>query len=326
MKKNKNFVSRDFFDNFLKNRETENLDLIDNIERFFLKKRGYIVDKPKESSKVILLLSGGLDSIVAWAFLMDVCKYIVYPVVVKHKKFNLLSPEFRSINYFSKYFSKTYNSKYVKPFYLTASTRPKEKQMFIGKENLSGADILNNFQLNSHFLQNDSNIVVFEPQNVDPYLKSFYGLIYAQYLNFRHGLDIKDIFIGINASDGLLASSQSLTSIRSTMLAMCTSTNKYDWSFSSPFFEREFGSMADKSGVIRVGHELGLPLEKTWSCYKKNNILQCGNDCISCVNRRHSFDKAKVKDETFYSFSIKKRMFAALNFRLNKFLKFLQNS
>ncbi len=323
MKKNKDFVSRSFFNNFLKNRETEDLNLIENLDKLFLKKRGYVIEKPKESSNVILLLSGGLDSIVAWAFLMEVRKYTVYPVFVKSKKFNLFSPEFRSIRYFSKYFSKKYGKKYVKPFYLTVSTQPKEKSMFIGKENLSGVDILNNFQLNNHFLENGSNIVIFEPQNVDPYIKSFYGLIYAQYLNFRHGLDVKDIFVGINASDGLLASSQSLTSIRSTMLSMCISTNKYDWSFSSPFFERELGSIMDKSSVIRIGHGLGLPLEKTWSCYKKNNILQCGNDCISCVNRRHSFEEAKVKDETFYSFSIKKRLFVALNFRLKKLLKLL---
>lgn len=316
-------VSKKQFNNFLKDKKTENLELINVIEKFFIKKRGYVIKKQKKGSRVVLLLSGGLDSIVAWAFLMDFYGYIVYPVVIRDKKNNFFSAELRSIKYFSKYFSKKYAGKYVDPYFLTASTYPKERSNFINKRNLKTTDILNNYGVNSHFLKNDSNVVVFSPQNIDPYLKSFYGLIYSQYLNFAANLGISDIFIGINSSDGLLASSQSLTSIRSAMLSMCTSSGSYIWNFSSPFFERETGAFLDKSAVISLGFQLGVPLEKTWSCYKKKGFFQCGNSCISCVNRKYSFEKAGIEDKTIYISSLKSRLIGALKFRFRKIFNFL---
>ncbi|MFH2112087.1 MAG: 7-cyano-7-deazaguanine synthase QueC [Candidatus Bathyarchaeota archaeon] len=53
-----------------------------------------------------------------------------------------------------------------------------------------------------------------------------------------------------------------------------------------------------KSGIIREAVRLGVPLEKTWSCYLQGPI-QCGR-CESCVNRRNAFRDAGVPDPTEY--------------------------
>ena len=53
-----------------------------------------------------------------------------------------------------------------------------------------------------------------------------------------------------------------------------------------------------KTDIVRRGAELGLPFEKTWSCYK-GGALHCGR-CGTCVERREAFDLADVADPTEY--------------------------
>ncbi|MEM2001480.1 MAG: 7-cyano-7-deazaguanine synthase QueC [Candidatus Methanomethylicaceae archaeon] len=53
-----------------------------------------------------------------------------------------------------------------------------------------------------------------------------------------------------------------------------------------------------KSDVIRLGKELGVPFEMTWSCYKGGE-RHCGV-CESCINRKKAFLEAGVLDPTVY--------------------------
>lgn len=54
-----------------------------------------------------------------------------------------------------------------------------------------------------------------------------------------------------------------------------------------------------KSEIVRLGHDLGVPFEETWTCYKGHEA-HCGK-CGSCRERREAFEIAGVPDPTIYA-------------------------
>ena len=56
----------------------------------------------------------------------------------------------------------------------------------------------------------------------------------------------------------------------------------------------------EKSDVIRLGVELGVPLELTLSCMNPKDGLHCGV-CSKCRERRDAFNEAGVEDRTRYA-------------------------
>jgi 7-cyano-7-deazaguanine synthase len=60
-----------------------------------------------------------------------------------------------------------------------------------------------------------------------------------------------------------------------------------------------FASM-DKSDVIRLGVELGVPLELTLSCMNPRDGRHCGQ-CSKCRERRDAFAEAGIDDPTTYA-------------------------
>ena len=53
-----------------------------------------------------------------------------------------------------------------------------------------------------------------------------------------------------------------------------------------------------KGDIVKLGAQLKVPFEKTWSCYEGNEI-HCGG-CGTCVERREAFAQAGVCDPTIY--------------------------
>ena len=54
----------------------------------------------------------------------------------------------------------------------------------------------------------------------------------------------------------------------------------------------------DKAAIVREGMRLGVPFERTWSCYRGGE-RHCGR-CGTCVERREAFALAGVADPTAY--------------------------
>ena len=53
-----------------------------------------------------------------------------------------------------------------------------------------------------------------------------------------------------------------------------------------------------KDGIVKVGSEIGVPFELTWSCYK-GGVHHCGQ-CGTCLERKEAFALANVADPTIY--------------------------
>jgi 7-cyano-7-deazaguanine synthase len=53
-----------------------------------------------------------------------------------------------------------------------------------------------------------------------------------------------------------------------------------------------------KPDIVRLGSELGAPMELTWSCYREGEV-HCG-ECEACQHRRFGFSEAGVVDPTEY--------------------------
>jgi 7-cyano-7-deazaguanine synthase len=60
-----------------------------------------------------------------------------------------------------------------------------------------------------------------------------------------------------------------------------------------------FSSM-EKSDVVRLGVELGVPFELTLSCMNPRGTMHCGQ-CSKCRERRDGFHEAAVADPTTYA-------------------------
>ncbi|MCA9248388.1 MAG: 7-cyano-7-deazaguanine synthase QueC [Planctomycetales bacterium] len=55
----------------------------------------------------------------------------------------------------------------------------------------------------------------------------------------------------------------------------------------------------DKGDIARIGHELGVPFELTWTCYKGGD-RHCGR-CGACQERREAFGKHGIADPVEYA-------------------------
>lgn len=78
--------------------------------------------------------------------------------------------------------------------------------------------------------------------------------------------------------------------------AMAVAAKLCDWSeieLLHPFVD------ITKADIAKLGSQLGVPYDITWSCYKGSDI-HCGK-CGTCVERREAFELADVQDPTQYA-------------------------
>lgn len=289
-------ISEELFWEKLKKRKYEDIDAIKNIENFLIKKRGYIFKMPKAGSSVILLVSGGLDSTITWALLMDYFKLKVYPLFF-HRGIKRWKKEKKALDFFSNLYSKKYPNYFVKPYEISVNLPIPEFEKFRYHpqfifENLKMKK--NNFDFSKLELA----------QTIQPYLYPFLGLNYAYFLKYTQNININTVFNSVLPGDGTVVFSQTFTALRSTLLSFCLGTFNFNWQFASPVFEKEIGLWIEKSDLIKIGEKFNLPLNKTWSCYY-DYFFQCG-ECLTCFSRRLEFKKAGVKDKTLYITDIKK--------------------
>ena len=73
-------------------------------------------------------------------------------------------------------------------------------------------------------------------------------------------------------------------------------TAVYEGSGKQLSIEAPFVGM-NKAGVVKLGLEIGVPYELTWSCYEGNDE-PCGK-CGTCIDRIAAFEANDVKDPIY---------------------------
>lgn len=84
--------------------------------------------------------------------------------------------------------------------------------------------------------------------------------------------------------------------------AMTHAANVCDWWENSPPYIDHLHApflRKTKADIVSIGRDLGVPFERTWSCYEGGEI-HCGR-CGTCVERREAFWLAGVDDPTEYA-------------------------
>lgn len=307
------------FQKFLKQHPFEDLKTIETIDNFFRSKRGYVSKMPIKGSDIIHLVSGGIDSIVSWAILMDKYGLRVHPVCVNTGQKRHIQ-EIKSIEYFSKIFKKRYPNLYVKPFNLTyPMSAPEISKSLRGNlsKTLDPQVLKNNFDPKT-------NTITITRKYLFPAFFPYPAALASLFFELQRNLKIRTIFCSILPTDGVYNSSQTLTSIRAASFSLCAFTGDYNWQVISVCFEKELGLFFNKSDLIKWAYKHNLKIENTYSCLKGTKY-HCGK-CIVCLFRKESFAKARIKDNTEYLDYNKekkeKRIIALIKILLIPFKKF----
>lgn len=306
---------RRFIDN-LRKRKLENLSVIKQIEKTLLKQRGYIFRMPKRGSSVILLLSGGLDSIICWGILMEELGLHVYPLSFDLGEKRARKEE-KSINYYSKFYQDRYNGLYHPPIRLSLGGKNISIPMEEAIRKLHPEIIVNSFTGSDKLSDINVSFGTF-------LLLPVYAKLYAEFLRHTENLYIRNIFCAVTARDGFGVAHQTFTSLRSVMHYLCATSGDFSWQFTSVIFEKETGLYFDKSNLVQWARSHNISLGKTWSCYYSKRYQCGGSDCVACLARREAFTQVGMTDETVYKSIADQALFQTINYKIrslrNKFM------
>lgn len=272
----------------LYSKKWENVKVMRGVERILREKRGFVFRMPSPGQPVILLLSGGLDSIISWAILLKRYQLKVFPVYLIRGKRSDGKREEYAIDYYAAKYKEKYSTMYNPPHKLPVSmfefTDPYNDLIGYLHPQVIIDNLLPDGSLKPSFVLGHFSLF------------PFLGFLYAKFLHAREYIDAKTIFCGTTFSDNV--SYRSLTSARSTMLTLNLLSGENNWQYTSVAYEPTIRSLLTKSDLIRWASEEGIPLDRAWTCIRRNK-LQCG-DCLACISRKRAFQEAGVADLTPY--------------------------
>jgi 7-cyano-7-deazaguanine synthase in queuosine biosynthesis len=256
----------------LEDKPNEDIELLNILDTFLIKRRGYVVKMPSEGSAVAVCMSGGADSIVNIDILLREFKLNVYPFFVDRGQKNYVY-EKQAVDYFDSLFHKNYPDLYHPV-----------REIQVTTPGLVYKSLLTHELTKDHISYPSRNSIIF-----------LTGAEYAYSLR-TEGVNIHHLFAAHVSSDTSMHCS--LTWTRLTNLTICHIMNDYQWQFISIPIERELGNFYDKDVLVRYAQQHDLPLELTRTCVMSSEI-QCGK-CPCCWDRRRCFAEAGIKDATSY--------------------------
>lgn len=270
----------------------EDKELLKLLNSIFINKRSYIFRFPKKNQAVVLLLSGGMDSVCLWYLLTHVYKLHVYPL---HFSSPLESKgQTASLNYFSRFMKK------FTPSHFHPITTIPDDSLFSAQKELKTLSYAHDapFIVENLVLHTDTKQARIHNINNPGRLGrfAFRAYEYALKLRYQNNLDISTIFTGVMPDDSTIVRESTLTVLRSINLSLCLILGDFRWQFTAPF-EKNF--YYTKASLLRKLAKMKFPFEKTWSCDRKGSI-HCGI-CLSCRHRKEIFKQARIPDRTGYA-------------------------
>lgn len=102
-----------------------------------------------------------------------------------------------------------------------------------------------------------------------------------------------NLVVGVHHADHALYPDCRPAFVRAMQATINTSLDGITIQLQTPFLA------IDKADIVKVGADLGAPMELTWSCYEGGTV-QCGT-CGTCRERRRAFADAGILDSTIYA-------------------------
>lgn len=245
------------------------MDEIKSFEKFLIKKRGWISRWPK---RAVFLYSGGLDSTITIARLLEERAVELFPLFINRGQTNLIF-ERRAVRFFENYFLNKYGNIFHDLVEININVPPEEI-----KNRLKKYVTKFGYPLRNTILQ-------------------MIGIQYAVSLSCDSKQRISTVFCAQVPDDPFPHST--LSTLRTTTIDVCQSLGEWDWQITSPNIDPFlYDSKTDKKDIVQWAHKQRLPIEKTRSCYSAGN-LHCGV-CLACKRRKEAFIEANVVDKTKY--------------------------
>lgn len=111
-------------------------------------------------------------------------------------------------------------------------------------------------------------------------------------IGYATSLEANHVFFGAHFSDRGVYPDCRKEFVQAFEMSERLATDNPNLVIEAPFVD------ADKSDIVKLGAQLGVPFKETWTCYKGGE-LHCGV-CSSCRERKRAFVDSGVLDPTGY--------------------------
>ena len=237
------------------------MNKINFFEKILLQKRGWISKWPK---RAVFLYSGGMDSTITIARLLEERRMEIFPLFVNRGQSNL-KHERQAVQFFEKYFKIRYGALFHNLVEVAVNIPPIEI-----KNQLKEYSAKFGYPLRNNTLQ-------------------MIGVQYAVSLWWKLNQSVNSVFCAQIDDDPFPHSK--LIALRATTVMVCQSLNEWNWQITSPNIDSILEkAKIGKKEMIRWAYDHNLPLEKTRSCYSDKET-PCGV-CLACRKRRQAFRDA----------------------------------
>lgn len=223
----------------------------------------------ENEKKAIVLVSGGLDSLLTEAKLLRE-DYSIYPFFVNYNQ-KALKQEKLAIMRFNTYLKKLYPKKIynVKTTILGRRLFSNDKELITSSKSIPTSNSKEDFYVPMR------NVIFISLASAYASIKGINIIATGSHLERPYAFP--------DSSPDFLLSIQN---------SLITGSHIKDFKIIAPFIEFY------KESIIRWGYEHKLPLELTFSCYN-NKDIHCGI-CKACKDRKESFKLANIEDKSVY--------------------------